>query len=278
MWKILSTVYPQEFGQIEGHYSFKPTSKALPTGDYFKLLTSDSSRWLTVLDLSTSFVDSLPDLVGIVEITNLVALKITSPPKAAKNLDASTVTLTDRIMRTWSELAHENQAFRQLTILAVSHQPELTEQIFTYLGSFEALGLFLVQACPRFAQKNTRELAKAHGWEVCIKNSSDESLYTYVKRLLDEKAQENRDNPTEIALRPILEFSPSSAKREKTTENYTIVFKRKRRVPALQKRPDQKRETTKNRAAIRVSKPERKPVLKANKKKDMRALLGQFSR
>lgn len=278
MWKLLSTAYPEDFKQLEPHYSFKPASKGLPTADYLKLLTSDSSKWLTVLDLSTSFIDSLPDLVGVVGITNLAAFKITSEPMMADNSDALAVTLTDRVIRTWSEHAIANKAFKHLAILAVSQQPELTERVFTYLGDFEALGFFLVQGCPRFAQKRTRDLAEAHGWEVCVKQCPNDSFYACVKRLLDIMPGGNQESVTEIASRPILEFSPLTPKRGKTSENYTIIFKRKRGSSAPRGRDGREREAVINRGATKVTKRERKPVLKTNKKKDMRALLGQFLR
>ena len=57
------------------------------------------------------------------------------------------VGLDDSIVRAWSRAAAESDAFSMLRVLVCQSQREFTTRLFSYLGSFPSLAIFVVQDC-----------------------------------------------------------------------------------------------------------------------------------
>ncbi|OGM42905.1 hypothetical protein ABOM_007537 [Aspergillus bombycis] len=165
MWKLFATAYPVEFRHISQYRSMKIEGPRLAMRDYLELVKSDSLKWQLVLNLAASFA-RVPDLVGISSIRNLAALEVATPPHAETLADATetpVTALSDRIIRSWSELAQTSGAFAHLRVLKLCHQ-DLSGVVLRYLRAFPSLQVIVAYGCPGIHSMFTDGL-EIDGWE-----------------------------------------------------------------------------------------------------------------
>ena len=124
--------------------------------DYMKPIISPSLNWITSLTLS-NITCSRTDLIQISRIINIGTLSI------GPNVQAEGVGIDDSIIRGWSRLAVDSDAFSVLRILSCRSQKEMTPRIFTYLSQFPSLDFFNVADSNLGPQG--KPLALQHGWE-----------------------------------------------------------------------------------------------------------------
>lgn len=122
-----------------------------------KPIISPSLNWITSLTLS-NIICSRTDLIQISQITNIGSLSV------GPNVQAEGVGIDDSIIRSWSRLAVDSDAFSVLRILNCHSQKEMTPRIFTYLDQFPSLDFFNVSDS-NFGPQG-KPLALNHGWEI----------------------------------------------------------------------------------------------------------------
>ncbi|KAK2839198.1 hypothetical protein FQN49_006377 [Arthroderma sp. PD_2] len=275
LWKIFATAYPTEFNHIAHRYSLKPSSKEMPIGDYLKLLSSRNLNWSAVLSVSAEFFDP-HEFFDIANVTNLIALEIRSQPKRTEFEYESAVTISDRVIRGWSEMALAGNAFRQLRVLVLRLQSGISEHLFAYLDAFRSLKAFIMQGCPNLYRKEARELAEKHGWESFTVQFSDSSLYKIIMKMGSELEPKSQDNTLMINALPVVEFSLFRRNLKSLDSQEQILFKKK----ATRLRcPNHRERKNHSNLAVGTVKAEKsnKPVLRENRKKDMKGLLAQFT-
>ena len=163
MWKIYAKVFPEDLVKLAPCRSFSPYPKLMQTRDYYNLITSDDLCWGALLSISTQNLQ-LSELAGIAKLTNLAALELMSPTRTTVEMSPA-ISLTDRVLRIWSELACSGNAFQHLRLLILRCQRELTERIFSYLDHFPSLEAVLVVGCPMLSRLSTVDVARVHGWK-----------------------------------------------------------------------------------------------------------------
>ena len=122
-----------------------------------KPIISPSLNWITSLTLS-NIICSRTDLIQISRITNIGTLSI------GPNVQAEGVGIDDSIVRSWSRLAVDSDAFNVLRILSCHSQKDMTPRIFIYLNQFPSLDFFNVSDS-NFGPQG-KPLALQHGWKV----------------------------------------------------------------------------------------------------------------
>ncbi|KAE8375075.1 hypothetical protein BDV26DRAFT_268590 [Aspergillus bertholletiae] len=164
MWKLFAIAYPVEFWQISQYRSMKIEGPRLAMRDYLELVKSDSLKWRLVLSLATSFA-RVPELVEIASIRNMVALEVATPSRVGTPADATEmpVALSDRIIRSWSELVWTSDAFSHLRVLKLCHQ-DLSAVVLRYLRAFPSLQVIVAYGCPGIHSLFTDGL-EIDGWE-----------------------------------------------------------------------------------------------------------------
>ena len=171
--------------------------------EYLGLVKSDSLSWRTVLTLASSFA-RVPELVEIANIKNLVALEIATPSHPAPVLDEAEpplAALSDRIVRTWGELAQDVGAFAHLRVLVLSHQKDLSQLTLGYLRDFPSLQMVVAEDCPGLVSASAANPG-VEGWEVVFEPGRAETLYEYYQSSVRDEAKES----SVLADAPILDF------------------------------------------------------------------------
>ncbi|KAA8644743.1 uncharacterized protein ATNIH1004_008950 [Aspergillus tanneri] len=170
MWKLFATAYPDAFARVAQYRLMKIGSLKLSLRDYLGMVRSDSLNWRVVLTLATSFA-KVPELVEISRVRNLVALEISTPREVQSvvdgdsgDLEMSVTALSDRIFRTWSELAQGAGAFAHLRVLKLYYQEDLSKGVLQYLMEFPSLRFLIVYECPGLSSIGMDE--DLDGWEV----------------------------------------------------------------------------------------------------------------
>ncbi|EFE43932.1 hypothetical protein TRV_01255 [Trichophyton verrucosum HKI 0517] len=279
LWKILATAYPAEFNQISHRYLLKPTSKKMAVANYLKLLTSVSVDWTAVVSLSVELFEP-HEFLAVAKVRNLIGLEIRTQPKRTAFGYEATVSISDRVIKGWSEQALTGQAFEHLRILVLRLQTSLTEHMFAYLNAFSTLKAFIIQGCPRLCSKEARELAEQHGWEPVVVRYSDHSLYRTIVDMgsqLDSQTQDSR--LTCIDSLPVVDFSLHCRNPKSLYPEEQILFRRKYQAPDHLSLQDQKAQKTHNDSDMAPSKPDlkqNKRVVRESCTKDMKDLLDQF--
>jgi hypothetical protein len=112
-----------------------------------------------------------PELVEIANVKNLCALEVstTSPAQTSLGNDVPVAALSDRIVRTWSELAQTCGAFRHLRVLRLYGQQSLTEVVFDYFRLFPSLSVIVAGDCGKLVTESAKDLAVAYRWEIVNK-------------------------------------------------------------------------------------------------------------
>ncbi|KKK16088.1 hypothetical protein P175DRAFT_0561181 [Aspergillus ochraceoroseus IBT 24754] len=204
MWKFFATVYPDQFREIEQYRSMKIESPRVSMREYLGLVKSDSLSWRVVLTLGASYA-RVPELVGIAEIKNLVALEVAALARVEKIQDETIpmTALNDRILRTWSELTRTAGAFPHLRVLVLHRQTSLSRTSLRYLETLPSLRSIVAFECPGIASAFSHK-TEADGWEIMAQeHSPGDNLYDYYRMSL--AAVNGPESPT-LAERPILDF------------------------------------------------------------------------
>ncbi|KAL4921591.1 hypothetical protein BDW62DRAFT_174024 [Aspergillus aurantiobrunneus] len=202
MWKLLATVYPAEFSEVEKYRSMKIEGPKLPMRDYLGLTKSDTLSWRVILTLAASYA-RVPELVEISEIKNLVALDIATPaqPHALPETDIQITALSDRIVRAWSEVAQAAGAFSHLRVLILRHQSALSDVTLHYLKAFPNLQSVIVFECSGITSAFSK--GDVDGWAIAeTEQSAPGSLYGLYEASC--KAFDSEDSTP--AQTPILDF------------------------------------------------------------------------
>jgi hypothetical protein len=253
--------------------------------DYLDLVKSDGLKWQVVLTLASSFA-RVPELVGISSIRNLVALEVSTPPHAEKPSDETetpVTALSDRIIRSWSEVVQTSGAFAHLRVLKLCHQ-DLSGVVLRYLHTFPSLRVVVAYDCPDIHSMFTNS-SEVHGWESrpALKGWPPAAYELYQTSLADTGAKER---PTLGLDSPVLDFQIGQAKQttkrvpknEKFLYLYrmegtgrTLAEKSARHVPI--KRP---REGVSAPGDVQRRPGPKRAVMKDRKAKDLGDILGDF--
>ncbi|OAX85239.1 hypothetical protein ACJ72_00399 [Emergomyces africanus] len=285
MWKIFTTVYPQDFREISPYYSLKTSTKKMPLQDYYRLIHSPSLSWGTVLAISTDSVD-LHGLVEISKITNLVALDITTPLPAKSPVkqddDIPITTLTDRVLRSWGELALAGVAFKNLSVLMLHLQSAITLRIFSYLDQFPSLEVLIVVSCPQLADHSLKSVGQQHGWSTRRVNAANKSLYECYTHYITSADSIDTGIAPEIRSLPLLEFSLAAPDAKEYKKKHKSVWLYRQIKNSNAGRSNKKRITEHEGDVITDNNVKRrqrsKPTPKGQKSMDMAGLLAEFQR
>ncbi|PYH99255.1 hypothetical protein BO71DRAFT_394584 [Aspergillus ellipticus CBS 707.79] len=271
MWKLLATAYPEQFRQVSSYRCVKIEGPRLSMGEYLGLVTSDSVSWRVVLTLAASHA-RVPELVEISSIRNLAALEIVTPSHAQPLLDEAALplaALSDRIVRTWSELATASGAFAHLRVLVLYQQPNLSRLALQYLRAFPSLQMIMVLDCPGIVSVDS----EASGWEVAFGLDKPHTLYECYRMSLKDEA---RGSPA-LAGVPVLDFQVGQ-QASRTLSNmsqkpWTVYLRRTETEKSERGEPAPKRP--------RVASTPRPPgaqraVMKTHKGKDLGGVLQDF--
>ena len=156
VWKAFACAFPHEVDatlKYKRHTILKPDMKL---ADYMKPIISPSLTWITSLTLC-NITCSRTDLIQISRIVNIGTLSV------GPNVQAEGVGIDDSIIRSWSRLAVDSDAFGVLRVLSCYSQKEMTPRIFTYLEQFPSLDLFNVSDSYLGGSGNL--IALKHNWE-----------------------------------------------------------------------------------------------------------------
>ncbi|KLJ07960.1 hypothetical protein EMPG_16563 [Blastomyces silverae] len=182
----------------------------MPLRDYARLIHSPSLSWGTVLTISTDHTD-LHDLVEISKITNLVALDITAPfpikSTAIPDDDVPMTKLTDRVVRSWSELAVSGEAFNNLRVLMLHLQADVTLRIFSYLDQFPSLETLIVVGCPQLADDSAKNVGQQHGWSTRRVDATNRTIYECYTNYITSANASDSSKALDIRSLPLLDFS-----------------------------------------------------------------------
>ena len=137
VWKAFACAFPHEVDATLKHKRHIILEPDMKLADYMKPIISPSLTWITSLTLC-NITCSRTDLIQISRIINIGTLSV------GPNVQAEGVGIDDSIIRSWSRLAVDSDAFSVLRILSCHSQKELTHRIFTYLDQFPSLDFFNV--------------------------------------------------------------------------------------------------------------------------------------
>ncbi|PGH30248.1 hypothetical protein GX50_07006 [[Emmonsia] crescens] len=270
--------------EIAPYYSLKASTKKMSLRDYSRLIHSPSLSWGTVMTISTDHAD-LHGLVEISKITNLVALDITVPlpvKSTAKADDEIPITnLTDRVVRSWGELALAGEAFKNLRILMLHLQTDITLRIFSYLDQFPSLEVLIVVGCPQLADDSAKNVGQQHGWNTREVNATNKTIYEcYTSYITSTNSTDNSKTP-EIRSLPLLEFSLGAPDAKEYKSKHKSVWFHRQVQNSSVGLPNRKRTTEREvdgKASNNVKRQRSKPVPKGQKSMSMAGLLAEFQR
>lgn len=153
IWKIFTTRYGSDFRQIAKTFTMKVPQK-MAMKNYFGLIQGDIESWGVSMTIDSCYL-TIPEIVDISSIRNIVALQISSSHK-------SEVRVSDRIIRSWSE---SSGAFQHLQILRLYSIETSFKNIFEYLKVFPRLRALVLHDCRSgTARSDFIELAGQFGW------------------------------------------------------------------------------------------------------------------
>lgn len=202
MWKLLATLHPAQFREVEQYRSMKIEGPKLSMREYLGLTKSENMSWRVVLTLAESYA-RVPELVGISEIKNLVALDISTPAKTGTlpETDIQMTALTDRIVRAWSELAQTAGAFTQLRVLILRYQMDLSKVALHYLRDLPNLQLVVAFGCPGIASALSKN--DIDGWTIAeVKRSPPDTLH----EIYEAGCTASNDEDSTFGKPPVLDF------------------------------------------------------------------------
>lgn len=247
--------------------------------DYIKLVKSSNDSWATKLNIWTEFA-RVPELVQLADVTNLISLEVNTSEDTPEPQVQEVVSLNDRILRTWSELAETSGAFKHLRVLRLYQQRDLTEQSFCYLSRLPALEYCVLAMCDRMTQKHAIRAARSQGWaiaeEVADLKTIEFSLLATSRNLVGETKWlgDRLDGEIPASLSsdiPVLEFSVGQ--RHEKLRDRDIIIMQLRHVHQGNKHG--LTQTTSSENDRGAQKKPRKPVTK-QRGKDLSGILAEF--
>jgi hypothetical protein len=287
MWKLLSTAYPTEFWKASTYWREQVTPM-MPIRNYLGLVNDDSVNWGVALTLATQFA-TIPELVQIANVKNVFALEISTRWRThlLSHEDNTQITsLTDRIIRTWSELAQTSQAFKHLRILKLYGQQYLTGLTFEYLDSFPSLSALVVADCKEMISKPMKRLAAQYGWKTekrlrlerpdeTIGFDESATAYQCYRRIVGRSEQKQASADQDI---PILDFQ-IEPKYPLSSGSVVIFLKEPPGDVNVADLGKKRKRTSSNTVNINTEPrlKERKPVMKSVRGRDIKDLLAEFS-
>lgn len=184
VWQVFAEAYPEEFRGPRNRYRLVIGGPALPLLEYFNGMMSAALSWMTLLSISTSIAQK-QDLIHLAKLRNLVALDLAVDSPKSPTVPSS---LDTRIIRTWSELADSEDAFKHLHVLMIRGQTDVSPMLFEYLSKLPSLRLLIMQSYPD-SQRKTKQLwarvALTCGW--AVEQASHQSLTAF-------KVQDEQDD------------------------------------------------------------------------------------
>ena len=157
VWKAFACAFPHEVDATLKHKRHIITQPDMKLADYMNPIISPSLSWITSLTLC-NITCSRTDLIQIYRIINIGTLSV------GPNLQAEGVGIDDSIIRSWSRLAVDSDAFSVLRILSCHSQKEMTPRVFTYLDQFPSLDFFNVS--DSYLGGSGKLIALKHNWKV----------------------------------------------------------------------------------------------------------------
>ena len=282
MWKLYATVYPSQLRDISPYRCIRIEGPSMPMREYLDSMKSDTLSWGVALTLFTAFA-SMPELVDIASVKNLVALELNASSEIETLLNDKTTmpmaALNDRVVRTWSELAESGTAFAHLQVLRLSYQEHVSKATLQYLKSFPSLRLLVVYNCPSLSSLFESDNQKIAGWQPVVDHSthleaaytSDEiyGYYNFIKES-DEKG------PSMYRNTPILGFQIGrEIRRPSKSRNTpdTVYLKRQNRHQEQEDTTDPPAKRPRQASGPRAA---RRGTMKARKAKDLDGVLGDL--
>ncbi|EEH08889.1 conserved hypothetical protein [Histoplasma capsulatum G186AR] len=258
----------------------------MPLRDYSRLIHSPSLRWGTVFTISTHHAD-LHDLVEVSKITNLVALDITTPSlaqsTAGQDDDAPITHLTDRVVRSWSELALAGEAFKNLRVLMLHVQADISLRVFSYLDQFPSLEALIIVGFPQLADDSAKNVGRQHGWSTRRVNATNRTIYECYKAHITSANSADYSEGSMIRSLPLLEFSLGApdVREYAKKQHQSVWFHRQIQKSNLELANSRKRTPDPDingPARNDVKRLRGKPVPKGQKGINMAGLLAEFQR
>lgn len=259
-------------------------SPKYPLSGYIKLVRDPNNSWATKLNLWTEFT-RVPELVELAQVTNLVSLEVNTSisgiQSSSEPEDQEVVTLNDRIVRTWSELAESSDAFQHLQTLKLYRQRNLTAQSFAYLSRFPVLEYCVLAMCDFLSEKSAVKRAESYGWKV--EDVSDPKIaqfnqfnqFTPHASLAGQQGKTTGQDQLDISSyggRPVLEFTIGQ-RREMVRDREVIVL---RRVRSRGTKGNKRNLVDVSTEQDRVQRKPRKPIMR-ERGKDLTNMLAEFS-
>ena len=200
VWKAFASTYP-----CADDMSLKRKAKRIEwpnmgMRDYIMPLISPECRWITFLSLS-SLTCSRTDLAEISLLSNLGMLTV-GPSVVVEGIG-----LDDSIIRTWSRIAANSEAFSMLRVLNLRSQSEITDRIFEYLQDFPTLNFLNMETFR--PDHHINAVGLPFGWHHCSGKSHDDWL------VQDGAKDRSWDSLTHTCF----SFSIQQCKRSSTTDN-----------------------------------------------------------
>jgi hypothetical protein len=287
MWKVFSAAYPAEFGKVSKYYEMAIDLPKLPTRDYLGLVGNDACSWVVDLAVCTEYART-PELVEVANVKNIIALEVNTPLQTLLVLQDEEIeiaALSDRIIRTWSELAGTSGAFKHLRVLKLYGQQNLSGIVFQYFNSFPSLRVCFAAHCRGFTSQAAVELARTYGWQVETGGERwiGESLHSHHgsgSELSADGDPKKMISPSVHRDIPVLRFK-IGPRANQTSDLQRTVFWRQ----GLDETGDMSRGIKKRRdtdlAADEGRKESRKrskkPIMKNTRNKDLSGLLAEFN-
>ncbi|PYH82013.1 hypothetical protein BO82DRAFT_334985 [Aspergillus uvarum CBS 121591] len=275
-WRLLATAYPEEFRKIAADRVMKIESPLMPMQDYLSLVKSDSLSWGAILTLAATYA-RVPDLVGLANIPNLIALEIATPLQyegVEDESDAPMVDLNDRVMRSWSELAQNSAGFANLRVLMLQFQSNISSVTLRYLRDLPALQLLVLNGC-RAIPAGAAAGFELEGWAVVDMGEVPKSLQSIYQNTLQSDGAEKPTFPVDaptfsLQVGQTLKVLRATSKQKHRAVGYNPICLR--RIKDYAEPPVKKQRTTPDQ---RPAGPKR-AVMKERKLKDLGGLLQDF--
>lgn len=198
----------------------------MPMRDYLNQIKSDTLHWGVALTLFTSFA-SVPELVEIANIKNLVALELNTSSELetfSNEPDLPMTALNDRIVRTWSDLAASG-AFAHLRVVRISHQKQVSPVILRFLRSFPSLRLLVICDCPNVSRLFKKSNKPIEGWQPVDIVADDDSDAVHDKLYECYRASFTINEDTKAPDVPILSFQVGREMRRSTkTPSFDTIY------------------------------------------------------
>ncbi|RAL09526.1 uncharacterized protein BO97DRAFT_472386 [Aspergillus homomorphus CBS 101889] len=271
-WKLFATAYPEEFRKVAPHRAMKVESPLMSIQDYLGLVKCESLSWGATLTLAATQVRT-PDLVGLANIPNLVALEIATPmlyEGVQEEGEVPMVNLDDRIVRSWSELAQNSKGFANLRVLMLQFQHRISRAALRYFHDFPALQFLVLNHCSVLPVDAVAGF-ELEGWAVVDMDEVPKTLHSIYQKTLEIDDAEQTSFPLDARIFS-LQVGQRTHKvlRASSRQFYRTVCLR--RVKAYAERPAKKLKT----APKPLPAGPKRAVMRERKLKDLGGLLQDF--